>query len=212
MVKKLIGVVGLKGSGKDTTADYIVNNYDNWEKWSFAGLLKDITAILFNMDRKMLAGETPEDRVLREQPNEYWSKVLGYTFTPRIALQKLGTDVLRHHFYDGIWVDSLRLKLIESEKNIVLSDVRFPNEIQMIRSLGGEIWRVERDIPFWFKKCEELNSKGYNNDEIIKSIPELFNIHESEWSWIGLDNPNHILNVNGEFEYLYNQIRNIMNK
>lgn len=210
MVKKLIGITGLKNSGKDTTGDYIVANYGNWEKWSFASILKDITAILFNMDRKMLAGETPEDRVLREQPNEYWSNVLGYPFTPRIALQKLGTDVLRNHFYDGIWVDALRLKLIESDKNVIITDCRFPNEIDMIKSLGGDIIRVERELPEWFRVVEKLNKDGMPLTEIYDTVSALSTIHESEWKWIGYDNPREILHVNGDFEYLYKQIKEYM--
>lgn len=213
MVKQLIGLTGLASSGKDTTGDYIVSNYKDWEKWSFASLLKDITAILFDMDRKMLAGETPEDRALREQPNEYWSSVLGYPFTPRMALQKLGTDVLRNHFYDGIWVDALRLKLIKTDKNIIITDCRFPNEIDMIKSLGGEIWRVERDLPEWFRKVESFQVNGTDNlmYPLPYYIPEMNkNIHESEWKWIGYDNPKHILQVNGDFDYLYGQIKEIM--
>ena len=34
-MKKIIAITGLKGSGKDTTADYIIKNYENWEKDSF---------------------------------------------------------------------------------------------------------------------------------------------------------------------------------
>lgn len=210
MVKKLIGVTGLQGSGKDTTADYIVSHYDNWEKWSFAGILKDVSAILFGWDRKMLAGETPEDRKIREEKDEYWSEVLGYDITPRKALQILGTNVLRAHFFDGIWVEALRKKLISTDKNIIISDTRFGNEIEMIKKLGGEIWRVERDIPEWFNKCSELNQKGYNSAGMCNLIPELTNVHISEWNWIGIDKPNLILKVNGEFDFLYNQIKTYM--
>ena len=101
-MKKIIAITGLKGSGKDTTADYIIKNYDNWEKDSFAGTLKDATSAIFGWDRKMLAGETPEDREIRETRDDYWSEKLGFEVTPRIVLQKLGTDCLRSHFHQNI--------------------------------------------------------------------------------------------------------------
>lgn len=266
--KMLIGVTGLANSGKDTTGDFLVKNYDNWEKMSFANHLKDVASLLFGFDRKMLAGETPEDRAIREQPDKFWSEKMGKDFTPRYALQFLGTNLLRNQMHKNIWVDCLERKIMESDKNIVITDVRFPNEIDMIRSLGGEIWRVERpELPTWFRKVEghfniwgnlsykqsiglfsslddipqdivlEIGNtcsiqesqsdyiwdgnkwlqtydglEDINHSEILDVLPELCHIHESEWKWVGYDKPNHILQVNGEFEYLYSQIRQIMEK
>ena len=213
MSRKIIGIVGLAGSGKDTTGDFLVNNYDNWEKMSFANHLKDVVSLLFGFDRKMLAGETPEDRAIREQPDKFWSEKMGKDFTPRFALQFLGTNLLRNQLHQNIWVDCLEKKIMESDKNIVITDVRFPNEIDMIKSIGGEIWRVERpELPTWFRKVESWQINGTDNlqYDIPYYVPEIKNIHESEWKWIGYDKPKYILHVNGEFEYLYNQIRQIM--
>lgn len=198
-MKKIIGITGSAGSGKDTIGDILVRNLPNWEKVSFAGHLKDVTALLFGFDRKMLAGETPEDRQIREQPDPYWSEKMGKDFTPRFALQFFGTNLLRNQLHQNIWVDCLEKKILESDKNIVITDVRFPNEIDMIKSIGGEVWRVERGtLPNWWEKAIYYNTKPNTLDV----PPELKNVHESEWRWIGYDNPSHVFHNNQTIEDL----------
>lgn len=217
-MKKIIAITGLKGSGKDTTADYIIKNYDNWEKDSFAGTLKDAVSSIFGWDRKMLAGETPEDRIIRETPDEYWTEKLGFEVTPRIILQKFGTDCLRNHFHKNIWVDSLERKIRNTDKNIIITDCRFKNELDMLRSLGAIIVRVERDtLPEWFEKVEEIGKLYYNGTHFLvdpyQQIDELQNIHISEWDWIGYDKPDFIFHaLSGDFKHLYNQIGKMMEK
>lgn len=170
----IIGMCGLKGSGKNTVANIIQKNYPNWEAMSFASALKDGVAAFFGMDRKMLEGDTPEFREIREMPNEFWCKKLGRTdLTPRKILQEFGTDIIRKQFHDNFWVDRLELDLMnKKDKNIIITDVRFPNEIKMIRSLGGQIWFVHcGELPKWFVDYREHN------------ITPPKEIHESEWRW-----------------------------
>jgi hypothetical protein len=211
-MRKLIGICGRAGAGKDTIGDYLVSNY-GWEKMSFANALKDITSIIFGWDRKMLAGETPEDRVKREEKDEYWSVIFNENITPRIMLQILGTNILRKNLGKDIWVNVLRRKLIESSNNVVITDVRFPNEIDMIKSLGGEIIRVERgELPSWFRDLEKLQSTTKDLDSLnqYEIFPDLLAIHESEWKWIGYDNPKKILDNNDSFDKLYEQVNEFM--
>jgi len=217
-MKKIIAITGLKGSGKDTTADYIIKNYDNWEKDSFAGTLKDAVSAIFGWDRKMLAGETPEDRALRETKDDFWSKKLGFDVTPRNILQKLGTDCIREHFHKNIWVDSLERKLINNDKNIIITDCRFQNEIERLKNLGAIFIRVMRNpLPEWWGDAIELNhaNKGLVKlsverwEEITKSMKD---VHVSESSWVGVDYPDYIISNDGTFEELYKQVDNIMEK
>lgn len=209
-MKKIIGICGLAGAGKDTVGDIIVDNLPNWEKMSFASHLKDVASLLFGFDRKMLAGETPEDRAIREQPDKFWSEKMGKDFTPRYALQFLGTNLLRNQLHENIWVDCLEKKILESNKNVVITDVRFPNEIDMIRNIGGEIWRVERDIPRWYHICTE-NAK-HDIEVTVDLTPELKNIHESEWKWIGYDKPSNIIYNFWSIEDLKNEVLKILNE
>ena len=213
-MKKIIALTGCAGSGKDTTANYIIKNYDNWEKGSFACTLKDAVSAIFGWDRKMLAGDTPEDREIRETKDKYWSEKFGYDVTPRIILQKFGTDCLRNYLHKNIWVDSLEKKIKDTNKNIIITDCRFKNEIEMLKSLGATFIRVTRDtLPEWFEKVAELNKKGYNIAGITNLVPEVKDIHISELDWIGYDDPDFIINAkSGDFEGIYKQINNIMEK
>ena len=53
----IIGFSGLAGSGKDTAADYLINTYgDCFRKLSFGDAVKDIAAVAFGWDRKLLQG------------------------------------------------------------------------------------------------------------------------------------------------------------
>ena len=162
----IIGITGLKSSGKDTTGDLICSIDPLFKKESFANILKDMVAILFGWDRGALQGSTEKSRAWREQPDEFWSKKLGREYTPRKALQELGTDVFRNHFFQDIWVAALEKKLGSSKGNYVITDVRFPNEIDMIKQLGGKIIRVERGtLPSWFNEASNYNLLVVNNQK-----------------------------------------------
>ena len=123
----LIGIVGLIGSGKDTVAQRLVEKH-GYVRDSFAKSLKDAVSSMFNWDREMLEGDTTSSRHWREQPDKFWSERFGKPVTPRWVLQHFGTEVMRGHMYDAIWVDSCigRYK----GQNTVISDTRFVNEIK----------------------------------------------------------------------------------
>jgi len=130
----IIGICGFIGSGKDTIADFLVSHH-GYRRESFASTLKDAVASVFGWDRIMLEGTTKASRVWREQEDEWWSERLGIKVTPRLVLQLWGTDVCRKAYHDDIWIASLENKLRKIEDDIVISDCRFPNEIQAIKNL-----------------------------------------------------------------------------
>lgn len=167
----IIGVCGLIGSGKGTVADYLVEAH-GFTKLSFADALKDAVAVLFSWDRALLEGDTEESRAWREKPNDFWSGIFGREITPRYILQVFGTECMRNGFHDDIWVNLVKEKLLaEPNQNFVIPDTRFLNEMEMIRSLGGQIWEVEREMPIWATLCR------FNGVEPL-------NIHRSEWEWM----------------------------
>lgn len=184
----LIGLVGLIGSGKDTVAAHLVDNY-GFKRDSFAKSLKDATANIFGWDRELLEGQTKESREWRERPDEFWSEKFGKSITPRYILQYFGTEVCRGGMLDSIWVDSLIARYRGA--NTIISDTRFINEIKTIRKQGGKIILVKRgELP----TQEEMQAKG---------------IHRSEWDWIGQEFDYEIDN-SGTKEELYKNIDTIM--
>lgn len=159
----IIGLVGNQGSGKDTVADYLTQNYD-FIKISFASPLKDIVSIVFDWDRELLEGTTIESRKWREEVDDYWK------ITPREALQKVGTDLFRNNLDKDIWVKSLRKKIQNLPKNsrVVVTDCRFLNEVEIVKSLNGTIIKIDRKLENITKhESENLNMI---NEKIIDYI------------------------------------------
>ena len=58
--------------------------------------------MLFDWPIDMLQGRTEESRAWREVVDEEWSEILGYEITPRMALQKIGTECCRNVFGENI--------------------------------------------------------------------------------------------------------------
>jgi len=178
----LIGLVGFINCGKGTIADILVDRH-GFFKESYANSLKDACSIIFGWDRQMLEGATPESRAWREQPDEWWSEKLGREFSPRLALQLMGTEAGRDVFHPDLWVHTVMRRCENAPlNNYVIADVRFPNEINAIVNSGGKVIRVRRgEDPEWYALARECNT--YNKQEIMRNAyPE---VHFSEWAWIG---------------------------
>ncbi len=204
----IIGFLGFIGSGKDTAADYLVN-FHGFRRDSFASTLKDAVSCVFGWDRTLLEGRTKESREWREQPDEWWSERLGKTITPRYILQYWGTEVCRNGFHNDIWIASLENKIRKTVDNVVITDVRFPNEIAAIKNAGGKVFRVKRGPdPEWYDDAIAHN-QGPTNMRWALSKMHLnqSNVHASEYSWVG--NPNIDLEIdnNGTIDELFSQLR-----
>jgi hypothetical protein len=205
----IIGIAGFQGSGKDTIADYLCNIY-GFKRDSFAATLKDAVAAVFGWDRELLEGRTTESRQWRETVDSWWANRLGMPdLTPRLVLQKWGTEVARKAWHDDTWIASLENKLTKSHNDIVITDVRFPNEIKAIKDAGGVVIRVIRGPePAWYDIALAAN----NNPQPNASTKILSNlgIHPSEWAWIGTDF-DAVINNNGlGLDPLYAQVKDLV--
>ena len=207
----IIGICGLIGAGKDTIADYLVNIHQ-FRRESFANSLKDAVGAVFNWDRELLEGRTKQSREWREQPDPWWTARLGQSITPRQVLQYWGTEVCRRGYHDDIWIASLENKILNSRDDIVISDCRFPNEIEAIKRAGGRVIRVTRGPePAWFELAERVNAGSQGvNWRLAKNELEKHNIHASETAWIGTDFDAIIDNNEEGFNGLYQQINDLL--
>lgn len=161
----LIGISGKKMSGKDTVAHMInractpILGYDiedgrryaiyeqyKFQYKKFADKLKDMVCLLLGCTRAQL-----ENQEFKESPlGDEWDNL-----TPRKVLQLFGTEGVRKTIHPDIWVNALFAdynpeRTTDSTKwnkpisNWIIPDVRFPNEAERIKKLGGTLIRVER--------------------------------------------------------------------
>lgn len=180
----IIGLTGSIGSGKDTVAGILVQKH-KFQKRSAATKLKDILSVLFRWDRDLLEGNTVASRKWREQVDKYWADRFHLPhFSPRWALQHIGTDVLRNNFHPDIFVAQLELDITSCPDDIVVSDLRFPNEVKLIEDLGGFIVDVIRHPP--------LQSNAHTSETSLKDHVANFEImndgtlQDLEWKVLDL--------------------------
>lgn len=211
MTAHIISFSGLIGSGKDAAAQYLIDNH-GFTRVSFASTLKDAVAAVFGWDRILLDGVTAESRGWRESVDTWWSKRLDMPYlTPRWVLQFWGTDVLRQHFHQDIWVASVEYQLQRSDYDVVITDARFYNEIQAIKSTGGTTVHMLRGpIPEWYEHAINYN-RGENTIGYALSKQALAQsgIHPSEYSHIGIPYDVTIEN-NGTISDLHGKIKDLV--
>ena len=183
----IIGVVGYISSGKGTVGD-ILEREHGYKKFAFADALKDAVASIFVWPRGLLEGDTNASRAFRERIDPWWSHKFGYEVTPRLILQKFGTEACRNGIADNIWIAALE-KRIHGYEDVVITDCRFPNEIDFIRSAGGVLIRVKRgDDP---------------------SQEELSKMHISETAWNSYD-PDFVIHNEGTKDDLKENVKIIL--
>ena len=134
----IIGVTGYKRSGKNTVADVLAIDYD----FTLLSFAEPVYQMVFALN----AFITPGARRVQSLVEEFGWDLAKETFPEvRRQLQAMGTECGRDLLGASIWIDTWEKSLpAESNRRIVVPDVRFPNEAERIRGLGGLIWRVTR--------------------------------------------------------------------
>lgn len=145
-----------------------------YEIKKFADKLKDIVCLLINCTREELEDRTFKERRLGPEWSklgfayDLWGRELKDAsitqhMTPRLLLQLLGTECGRQIIHPNIWTNALFADYIpnlggysdrmskEDYKTLfpkwIITDVRFPNEVETIKNNSGIVIRVERPCP-----------------------------------------------------------------
>ena len=144
----IIGIAGKAQAGKDTTAmmlQTLLTNPDiTWDmywnsdmifEWDhfvvhYADLLKEVSQEMLDM---------PFDDFNSQEVKQMHLDWLGMTV--REFLQKLGTAV-RKEIDPEFWIKALFNTY--QNGNIIIADVRFPNEAEAVKARGGKLIRIER--------------------------------------------------------------------
>jgi len=152
MKKKIIGISGKIGSGKDTFAELLAEQLKgNVERHALADKLRLITEIVsgINMTTTHEVNKPFCNNIrnyTQDQKNiviKQFNKTIGET------LQLVGTELFRDNYDTDIWVKSFFNEELEDKLNdgkiIVIPDVRFVNEANYILQEGGYLIRLEGD-------------------------------------------------------------------
>lgn len=189
----IIALTAPKGSGKDLTADYIVDKY-NYEKMAYADHLKDILRLMFDFSDKELYG-TQKDK---EKINEEWGISARQTALALGDFMRYDLpnkfEGYREKMEENYFVYMLMKKISNSSKNVIVSDVRFNNEIVELR----------KKFPQRKIKCIRIlrNTDGFNT--------ETDKHHSEDPNNIDNDQIDHVIDNNGTVEELYQKIDKIL--
>ena len=172
---KLIGILGRKRSGKDTLGSYMIEKY-GYERYAFADPIKDILKTMFDLSDNQLNKD-------KEKIDERWG------VSPRTILQKFGTEICRNNLenfiphikLDGetLWVKLFKIFYEKNkDKNIVVTDVRFMDEINAIKSFGGKIVKINRENLEFDGHSSEKDIDNYNPELIDYTIDNNYTYYD----------------------------------
>lgn len=179
----LIGLTGKSGSGKDTLANFIKHKHGS-VNFAFADPVKAICKTMFLFNDEQLYGSQ------KNVVDPRWG------ITPRLAFQIIGTNMMQFSIYGMMpelihqvpvrqfWVKHLeeRIKPYKSTDTIVIvTDVRFQHEANLIRQYGGTIIRIDRPSlntnSKMYLHSSEKDMDGILYDHVIinnGTLPELY--------------------------------------
>lgn len=144
----IVGLVGKKRSGKTTAAE-VFQNY-MYSKVSLAEGIKEATKSIFLLNDEQVYGEKKEE-------------IVPYlNTTPRKLMQVVGTELFQYDIYEYIpeleeaipkrelWIRMFEQKYemyvrkYRKTPKIVIDDVRFMHEVNVLRSMGAVIIKIIR--------------------------------------------------------------------
>lgn len=169
-MQHILGLTGFAGAGKDTVADLLVA-HARFRKLAFADALRAEVAGGFGVLVSALADPATKHHPtpalsMRRAPRDFLAAVvlslsvaapdhrtplsnewLDEPRSPRQILQWWGTEYRRSQ-HDRYWTRAMLSRLVgyqrDGESRFVITDVRFDNEADTVRTAGGAIWQVTR--------------------------------------------------------------------
>lgn len=147
----LIGIAGPARSGKDIFASFLVAQHEGCYTYSFANPMRRMlkAGLGINLDE------------------EYWQAykeevIPAIGKSPRQLLQTLGTEWGRNMVYQDLWLLIAKQEFLNRGPGMIVTDVRFPNEAQWIRNVGGQVIHIVR--PDATKVNPHVSEEGVINE------------------------------------------------
>ena len=151
---EIVALVGAAGCGKSTVAEILQGM--GYHRLKFSQPLKDMLKAIG------LTDECTEGK-LKEVPCDLLSGQ-----TPRYAMQTLGTEWARVIMAKDFWLNLWRTKAQQYDK-IVAEDCRFANEAALVKSMGGNLWRINRLGYDYNGHSSETEMEDLNCDCVINN-------------------------------------------
>ena len=192
---KIVGFLGKKGSGKDTSGTYLIENY-GYIRYAFGDPVKEVCRHMFNLKEDQLTGINKEivDPRWNMKPREMF-QYIGTEFG-QFEIHKIIPKINEQVKFRSLWCKLFEQWLEEHKKDkIVITDVRFNHEIDCILKHGGEIFKIE-------------NPNNESNDNHLSEIEMNININSSSNSSSNSINNNNIKTIMNDTELvdLYSQL------
>jgi hypothetical protein len=161
MPQRIIGLVGAKGCGKSTLAAQLQPR--GFTRLPFAEPLKlMLTALLAaqNLDAQGI------DDMLNGHAKEIPTRLLAGR-TPRYAMQTLGTEWGRELIANDFWLRVWERRVSGIAADIVVEDVRFSNEVDLIQRYLGVVVQITR-------QSQVESADGHASEKLAKLlIPDI---------------------------------------
>ena len=139
--RRIIGLCGYSGAGKDAAAAALVAC--GWVRQSFADSIRNAALAI---DPIVLDEELMDYRRLSAVVRRIgWRGAKKFCDT-RMYLQNIGVEAGRNIHGEGCWMKIVlsAIAAMPYETQVVITDVRFENEVAMVRDLGGKVIWIER--------------------------------------------------------------------
>jgi hypothetical protein len=133
MMPVMIGLCGLPNCGKDTTANFLIQEC-GYSKLSMAQPIREMVYKVFNLEASLIGDREYESVPLPELGGK----------TVKVVLQQVGkvcTDI-----YNPVWVDNT-FRGLNLRERWVVSDVRRPCEMDHIQAVGGVCIYIHSNRP-----------------------------------------------------------------
>ena len=170
----LFGFCGYAGAGKDTLAALLIR-HNNFERRAFADPMR---TMLYHMNPLVVSyteSGQPDLKRVRELVDTYGWDYAKRTSEIRDLLQRLGTEGGRDVLGRDVWVNALFEKPYE---DLVITDVRFPNEADEIHNRGGTIVRIIRpDVRPPNSHSSEFSYQ--DEDQVLYNKGTIFDLYEN---------------------------------
>jgi len=139
---RLIGLYSAApASGKTTVAGYLAGH--GFRIMPFAESLKRMASVF--LTELGLTDSMLEHHLFHAKESRI--NAFGLNVTARHICQTLGTEWGRNCIHPDVWLHCWRRKAqqnLDRGIDVVVDDMRFVNEAELIRNLGGELWCIER--------------------------------------------------------------------